>query len=67
MSIRFRVFTPNLPLLQNGSDRPICPQPPHIPSTTCEVYGIVRALCAALVAAIGVRVAQQNGDGNLLE
>ena len=50
VSIRFRVFTPYLPVRQNDSDHPICPQPPHILSTARDVYGIVCALRAALIA-----------------
>jgi len=69
VSIRFTVFTPNLPqaLLQDDSDRPICPQPPHILSTIRDVCGIVCALRAAFIAALSVRVAHPNGGGNLLE
>ena len=63
VSIRFIVFTPNLPL-QNDSDRPICPRPPPILSTARDVYEIVCALRAALIAAISVR---PNGRGSLLE
>jgi len=61
-SIRFRVFPPNLPLLQDDSERPSCPQHPH---TVRDLYGIVCALRTAFIVALCV--AQPNGGGNLLE